>query len=510
MQHTLRLSLVALAVAGAGGFVALDARQDPPKFKPLGLRSTAIDRPVTTFVIDLAKDGFQLTTADQGVPFDIDGIGRKPTIGWTAAGSDDGFLFLDTNGNGRVDSGLELMGDGLRRADGSRVVSGDDALTEIQHVARRQPGPVPPELAHVAYVDAQDEVFARLRFWTDTNHNGVSEPDELRTLPSINLQKIYLGFMMARRTILETGNTRLVMGTVFLNPPADCRRQPDERCEDLRPMGEFEFARNPPLLAQHDFPYDADPLQRLDIVTPQGKGFPTVVFVHGGSLSSGDKADTDYGKVCDAFPAAGIACANVNYRLMPAVSWPAPVEDVAAAVAWVHNHIGERGGDPNRIFLLGHSSGAMLVARVGADASLLAKENVTPDFVRGVMPMGSIMWDDDLRQSVEKNGREQVAAGFARDPRGKSYGTLDAYESVWPIKYVRKGMPPFLFLIAEREQVNPPILKTNQQFIDDARAQGNQADLKIFSGRTHYSNIRQIHEPQDEVFMTVVEFIRKH
>jgi len=275
-------------------------------------------------------------------------------------------------------------------------------------------------------------------------------------------------------------------------------------------MGEFEFARNPPLLAQHDFPYDADPLQRLDIVTPQGKGFPTVVFVHGGSLSSGDKADTDYGKVCDAFPAAGIACANVNYRLMPAVSWPAPVEDVAAAVAWVHNHIGERGGDPNRIFLLGHSSGAMLVARVGADASLLAKENVTPDFVRGVMPMGSIMWDDDLRQSVEKNGREQVAAGFARDPRGKSYGTLDAYESVWPIKYVRKGMPPFLFLIAEREQVNPPILKTNQQFVDDARAQGNQADLKIFSGRTHYSNIRQIHEPQDEVFMTVVEFIRKH
>jgi len=270
------------------------------------------------------------------------------------------------------------------------------------------------------------------------------------------------------------------------------------------------FARTPPLLVQHDFPYDADPLQRLDIVAPQAKGFPTVVFVHGGSMSSGDKADADYGKVCDPFPAAGIACASVNYRLMPAVSWPAPVEDVAAGLAWVHNHIAQRGGDPNRIFLLGHSSGAALVARVAADASLLAKERLTTDFIRGVMPMGSIMWDDDLRQSVEKNGREQVAASFARDPRGQSYGTLEQYESVWPIKYVRKGMPPFLFLIAEREQVNPPVLKTNQQFVDDARALGNQADLKVFAGRTHYSTIRRIHERGDEVFATVIDFVGRH
>src|SRR4029453_11001832 len=68
---------------------------------------------------------------------------------------------------------------------------------------------------------------------------------------------------------------------------------------------------------QRDVPFGEDPAQKLDLFTPDSKGFPTVIFVHGGSLTSGDKADSDYGKVCDAFPAAGIACANVNYRLMP-------------------------------------------------------------------------------------------------------------------------------------------------------------------------------------------------
>ena len=58
---------------------------------------------------------------------------------------------------------------------------------------------------------------------------------------------------------------------------------------------------------ERDLAYGSHPRQRLDLSTPETKGFPTVVFVHGGSLSSGDKADEDYGKVCRAFPAAGIA-----------------------------------------------------------------------------------------------------------------------------------------------------------------------------------------------------------
>lgn len=269
------------------------------------------------------------------------------------------------------------------------------------------------------------------------------------------------------------------------------------------------IARSAATFTQRDLSYGENPAQKLDLSTPDSKGFPTVIFVHGGSLNGGDKADADYGKVCDAFPPAGIGCANINYRLMPAASWPGQPEDVASAIAWIRLHITAAGGDPDRLYLLGHSSGAMLVALVGTDGHYLQALKLTTGAIRGVMPMGSIMWDDDLRQSIDKNGREQVEAAFARDPRGRTFGSLDRYESQWPIRFVRAGLPRYLFLIAESEQLNPPVLKTNQQFVSDSRALGNQADLKVFAGRTHYSMIRQLHQPGDEVFASVIDFIRR-
>ena len=132
---------------------------------------------------------------------------------------------------------------------------------------------------------------------------------------------------------------------------------------------------------QRDLAYGSDPAQKLDLSVPLTKGFPTVIFVHGGSLTSGDKTDSDYGKVCEPFPSTGIACANVNYRLAPEHAWPAQPDDVAAAVAWVHANIGQRGGDPNEVFLLGHSSGATLVAVVASDERYLAKYRMKPAVV---------------------------------------------------------------------------------------------------------------------------------
>lgn len=267
-------------------------------------------------------------------------------------------------------------------------------------------------------------------------------------------------------------------------------------------------AAAPDQRVERDLAYGPDPAQRLDLSTPASPDYPTVVFVHGGSLTGGDKADADYGRVCEPFVTEGIACANVNYRLLPGAAWPAPVEDVASAVAWLHRNISSRGGRPDQLFLLGHSSGAMLVALVGANPTYLASHQVTPAIVRGVMPMGSIMWDEDLRRSIEKNGRDRVEAAFSRDPRGKIFGSLDRYESQWPIRHVRAGLPRFLFLIAESEQINPPVLSTNQQFVDDARALGNDAHLIVFPGRNHYGTIRNLHQPGDEVFKAAVGFIQ--
>ena len=91
----------------------------------------------------------------------------------------------------------------------------------------------------------------------------------------------------------------------------------------------------------------------------------------------------------------------------------------------------------------------------------------------------------------------------------RAFGSLEQYESQWPINYVRSGLPPYHFLIAESEQVNPPILKTNQTFVDDSRTRGNRAELTVFAGRTHYSNIRKFHEPGDQVFATALAFVKE-
>jgi acetyl esterase/lipase len=68
---------------------------------------------------------------------------------------------------------------------------------------------------------------------------------------------------------------------------------------------------------EEDLAYGPDPQQRLDLSVPQATGFPTVIFVHGRSLTSGDKGDEDGKNACAPFPQAGIACASVNYRLAP-------------------------------------------------------------------------------------------------------------------------------------------------------------------------------------------------
>ena len=134
----------------------------------------------------------------------------------------------------------------------------------------------------------------------------------------------------------------------------------------------------------------------------------------------------------------------------------------------------------------------MLVALVGSDPRFLARHGPQTRRARrrdadGIDHVGRRPRAVDC----EERPRGRGGALCHRDPRGKAFGSLDAYEAQWPIRYVQAGLPPFLFLIAESEQVNPPILKTNQKFVDDARALGNQASLTVFTGRTHYSNIRK-------------------
>ncbi len=248
--------------------------------------------------------------------------------------------------------------------------------------------------------------------------------------------------------------------------------------------------------------------QTLDFYWPATKADATVLFIHGGSLQeAGERRDSSvYRNVCKPFVAAGVACATMDYRLAPTHQWPAMPNDVASAVVKVRELITQKGGDPKKLFLFGHSSGCHLAAIVATNPEYLKRVGLSPSDLAGVIPMGCTLDRNDV--AVRHLTADSIREGFSRDKGDvATYGTAENWISANPASFIGPHVPPTLVVLSRAERFMPAILEQGARFVRRLLEIQRPADIVIVPGR-HMTSIANIANAGDPTFEAIIGFIR--
>ena len=214
--------------------------------------------------------------------------------------------------------------------------------------------------------------------------------------------------------------------------------------------------------------YGSDPRQLLDVYQPDAatRNAPMVVFLYGGSWSSGERAD--YRFVGEALASKGIVVVVAAYRLSPAFRYPAFVQDSASAVRWAFDHAAEFGGDAQRIFVMGHSAGAYNAAMVALDSRWLAAVGLTPSRLAGWIGLAGPY--DFLPIGDAKT---QVAFNWP-----------DTSADTQPLADASKASPPALLLAPVNDSVVSP-QRSTVAMAQRLKASGVRVESALYDGVSH-------------------------
>jgi acetyl esterase/lipase len=235
---------------------------------------------------------------------------------------------------------------------------------------------------------------------------------------------------------------------------------------------------NAAIQSKLDIAYGEHKLQRLDLYRPiDATGSPTMVYVHGGGWKRGDKRNV--GEKATFFCQRGWIFVSVNYRLLPLGQHPVNVNDVARAIAWVHDHATEYGGDPGKLFVMGHSAGAHLAALVSTNPKPLREVGKPLTILKGVIPLDTNAYD--LSNLMQSRSRSFYIDLFGED------------ESNWkdasPAQHVaaNQGIPPFLICYSRglAGPINPERSTRANAFAKTLRNAGIPAEVIDASDRNH-------------------------
>ncbi len=240
--------------------------------------------------------------------------------------------------------------------------------------------------------------------------------------------------------------------------------------------------------------YGPHPRQKLDVYRPAEATPPTpvVVFYYGGGWKSGERAH--YRFVGESLARRGLTVVVPDYRLYPDVQFPVFVEDSAAAAAWALENIGEYGGDPDRLFLAGHSAGGYNAALVGVDPSYLRAEGKSPGDLCGVITLAGPVSFDPLQYNSTR----------------PIFETASNPESTRPVNHIGPSVPPFLLIHGLNDDTVKPV--NAKKFAEKMKETGNPVTLQLLPGIGHYRIIAALAAPFEGWIMPlgdrIADFVR--
>jgi len=259
---------------------------------------------------------------------------------------------------------------------------------------------------------------------------------------------------------------------------------------------------------KRDIPYATPAAERqvLDIYAPQGaKNLPVVFWIHGGGWQGGDKSSVQIKP--QAFVDKGYVFVSTNYRLLPQVDMATIVGDIAKSIHWVHDHIAEYGGDPQRLLVMGHSAGAQLAALVSIDERYLKAEGLSLSIIKACVPVDGDTYDVPAIIETAETRRRVHGLPQAKFGHREKFGNDPAkHRDFSAVTHVvkNKGISPFFILhVAE----HPDTSSQAQRLGNILKESGVPATVFGAKETTHNKVNADLGLPDDPATKALFEFL---
>ena len=239
------------------------------------------------------------------------------------------------------------------------------------------------------------------------------------------------------------------------------------------------------------------PLQTLDVYTTRQQNAPILLFAHGGAWRTGDKNNRSHRKKGTFFSSAGFIFISTNYRLSPEITHPGHIEDLARAFAYVWKNCHRWQGDKSRIFLMGHSAGAHLVALLSSNKTILKKWGLTRRHIAGTILLDGAGYNIPLI-------RKYNPWSFARIYQQAFGNDENVLVDASPVYHSQgTGIAPMLILHVDRAMAQ----YQSKQLAQALRQNGNWVQVKMAANKSHRTLNTELGNRGDEPTRWVLQFL---